>query len=150
MKKKDMLNKFEQVVIAVLIFMMCIVITFSILDIALSLYKQFLQPPFLLLDVNRLLDTFGLFLLVLIGLELLETVKSYFLERIIHVQYIFLVAMIAVARKVTIFDVKESGPIPLAAMGFTILSLSGAYYLFKRANESKNKAIISKEVPAGE
>lgn len=135
---KAMLNIFERIVIGVLVVLMCIVIAFSILDIAINLAQQFLHPPFLMLDVNRLLDTFGLFLLVLIGLELLETVKTYFLERTVHVQHIVLVAMIAVARKITILDVKDVGPLPLTAMGFVILALSAGYYLFQKTHKAEN------------
>jgi uncharacterized membrane protein (DUF373 family) len=134
---KKALNIFEKTVIGVLIVLMCVVIAFSIIDIAVNLVRQFRHPPFLLLDVNRLLDTFGLFLLVLIGLELLETVKTYFLERTVHVQYILLVAMIAVARKITILDVKDVGPLPLTAMGFVILALSAGYYLFQKTHAGK-------------
>ncbi len=131
------LNVFEKVVIGTLMVLMCVVITFSIIDIGVNMVRQFLRPPYLLLEVNNLLDTFGLFLLVLIGLELLETVKTYFLERTVHVQYILLVAMIAVARKLTILDVKEVGPLPLLAMGGAILALSASYYLFQRTHAEK-------------
>ena len=48
-----------------------------------------------------------MFLLVLIGVELLETVKMYLAKKTVHVEVVFTVAMIAIARKVIILDVKE-------------------------------------------
>ncbi|MFA7136156.1 MAG: phosphate-starvation-inducible PsiE family protein [Bacteroidales bacterium] len=57
-----------------------------------------------MIDANGLLDLFSLFLVLLIGLELLETVKAYFKEDIVHVEYIILVAIIALARKVIVWD----------------------------------------------
>ena len=44
----------------------------------------------------------GFFLLVLIGIELLETIKAYLLTNVIHVEIVLEVALIAIARKVII------------------------------------------------
>ena len=46
----------------------------------------------------------GAFLLVLIGVELLDTIKAYFRENAIHVEIVVLLAIIAVARKVILLD----------------------------------------------
>ncbi len=44
----------------------------------------------------------GYFLLVLIGIELLETLKAYFKKDVIHERVVLEVALIAMARKVII------------------------------------------------
>ena len=46
----------------------------------------------------------GGFLLVLIGIELLDTIKAYFRENTIHVEIVILLAIIAIARKVILLD----------------------------------------------
>jgi uncharacterized membrane protein (DUF373 family) len=51
-----------------------------------------------------LLDVFGYFLLVLIGVELLETLRSYMKKDAIHVRVVLEVALIAMARKAVIAE----------------------------------------------
>jgi uncharacterized membrane protein (DUF373 family) len=80
----------------------------------------------------KLLDVFGMFLLVLLGLELLETIKAYLIEHAIHVEIVMIVALIAIARKVIILDIKEVQWVALIAIGSVIIALSVGYYLISR------------------
>ena len=85
-----------------------------------------------LLDIDELLDLFGVFLLVLIGVELLETVKMYLIQKTVHVEVVFTVAMIAIARKVIILDVKVLSSLTLIGIGAIIIALSVGHYLLTR------------------
>jgi uncharacterized membrane protein (DUF373 family) len=124
---------FERIIIAGLILLMAVPVLFSALDLAWLLFEELIAPPRFRMNVNELLDTFGLFLLVLIGLELLDTFKAYLEEHVIHVEVVFMVAMIAIARKVIILDVKELPSATLLGIAAIIITLSSGYYLFKRA-----------------
>jgi uncharacterized membrane protein (DUF373 family) len=79
----------------------------------------------------------GGFLLVLIGVELLETIKAYFRENAIHVEIVVLLAIIAIARKVILLDpTGMSGTdygIELMGIGVIVVGLSGGYFLIKKA-----------------
>lgn len=57
-----------------------------------------------LLEIDELLELFGLFLLVLIGIELLHSIEVYIVRRELHVETVLTVAMIAVARKTIVFE----------------------------------------------
>ena len=124
---------FERIIISALILLMAITVLFSAVDLAWLLIKELIALPCFRMDVNHLLDTFGLFLLVLIGLELLDTFEAYLKEHVIHVEVVFMVAMIAIARKVIILDVKELPSATLLGIAAIVVTLSGGYYLFKRA-----------------
>jgi uncharacterized membrane protein (DUF373 family) len=130
---RNLLSWFERFVIAGLIILMAMTVLFSAVDLARLLFQELISPPLLLMDVNQLLDTFGLFLLVLIGLELLDTFKAYLAEHVIHVEVVFMVAMIAIARKVIILDVKELPSATLLGIASIIIALSAGYYLFRHA-----------------
>jgi uncharacterized membrane protein (DUF373 family) len=91
------------------------------------------SDPFDFLTVPELLGLFGAFLMVLIGLELLETVKVYAARRRVHVQAVLLVAMMAVLRKVITLDPKEMPAAGLLAVGALVLGLAGAYWLMRDA-----------------
>ena len=86
-----------------------------------------------MLEIDELLEIFGLFMLVLIGLELLDTIaKSYMGESTDHAQIVLAVAIIAIARKVIILDVKDLSGLALVGIAAIILALSIGYYLIKK------------------
>jgi uncharacterized membrane protein (DUF373 family) len=128
----DVLRKYEKVVLVALVFMMGIVVFLSTLELGWILIQDIVTPPVVLLDIDELLDVFGFFLLVLIGIELLETIKTYFVEHVIHAEVVIEVAMIAIARKVIILDVKELPSLTLLGIAAIIITLAVAYWVVKR------------------
>ncbi|HCT71914.1 MAG TPA: hypothetical protein DF409_13985 [Bacteroidales bacterium] len=87
----------------------------------------------MLIDLDALMDLFGLFLLVLIGIELLDTIKIYLRDNVVHVEVVVLVAIIALARKVVVLKVEElSGDLILGIAGL-IVALGVTYYLIKKS-----------------
>jgi len=122
-------------VLMVMTFVLVGVMTIEILYgfLAFILPEGALSAPEVLLSEADLLRVLGLFLSVLIALELIETVEVYFHEHAIHVEIVVLVAVIALARKVIILDLKAYEPPVLIALGFLILVLGATYYLVRRA-----------------
>jgi uncharacterized membrane protein (DUF373 family) len=129
------LDTFHKIIIAVLIALMALVVMLATLELVYIITLDILSPPFILLDANELLNIFGYFLLILIGIELLETFSIYLHERAINVQVVLLVAMIALARKVIILDAKEMQSLTLVGIGFIILALAAGYYLVKKSQD---------------
>ena len=70
------IEKFERIINVVLLVMLAIVVLLATIDLGWIILKDIMTPPVLLLDVDELLELFGAFLLVMIGLELLDTVKN--------------------------------------------------------------------------
>jgi uncharacterized membrane protein (DUF373 family) len=126
------LEKIEFIVIRALVVMMALVVLFASLDLAWIIFQDLIVPPYLLFDVNRLLEVFGMFLLVLIGIELLESIRTYLDHKLIHVEIVMTVALIAIARKVIILDVKELDGLKLIGIGVIIIALAGGYVFIKR------------------
>jgi uncharacterized membrane protein (DUF373 family) len=80
----------------------------STIELAWIIIKDIITPPVFLLEIDELLEIFGLFMLVLIGIELLDTIaKTYMSESTDHAQIVMAVAIIAIDRKVIILDVKD-------------------------------------------
>lgn len=124
---RNHIQRFERLITTLLIGMMATVVLLSVIDLAWLLIKDIITPPILLLEVNELLDLFGLFLLVMIGIELLETLRTYVREREIRAEVIILVALIALARKVVTLDIKALPSLSLLGMAAIIVSLGIAY-----------------------
>lgn len=129
------LDTFQKTIIAVLTALMAIVVMLATLELVYIMALDILSPPFILLDANDLLNVFGYFLLILIGIELLETFRIYLKEHAINVQVVFLVAMIALARKVIILDANEMQSLTIVGIGFIILALAAGYYLVKKSQD---------------
>jgi uncharacterized membrane protein (DUF373 family) len=112
---------------------MAFVLLLSTVELAWVIIKDIITPPILLLEIDELLEIFGLFMLVLIGIELLETIaKTYMAESVDHAQIVMAVAIIAIARKVIILDVKDLSGLALVGIATIILALSIGYYLIKK------------------
>lgn len=134
----DYLKKIEKTIVVSLIIMMVIVLLLATIDLGVVIIKNIISPPIVLLDINELLDIFGLFMLVLIGIELLESVKTYIAKKEIHAEVVFAVALIAVARKVIILDVKELSSLTLLGIAAIVIALSVGYYLLKSSHHDNN------------
>jgi uncharacterized membrane protein (DUF373 family) len=78
---KDLLRKFERVVVLALLAMITGVVFLTTVELAYILIKDIVTPPVIILEIDEILDLFGLFLLVLIGVELMETIKTFSISR---------------------------------------------------------------------
>ena len=128
----SLIKKFERIIVTALIVMMGVTILLATVELGWLIIKDIITPPIILLEIHELLDIFGLFLLVLLGIELISTLKTYLIENAIHVEVVFAVALIAIGRKVIILDIKEISSLSLLGIAAIIISLSVGYFLVNR------------------
>jgi uncharacterized membrane protein (DUF373 family) len=127
----------ENLVSKILSAALIIVILVSIVDLIVILARDLLKPGATGFFNKTLIDIFGLFLNILIALELLENITAYLRKHIVQVELVVVTALIAVARKIIIFDTKTFDSGDLIALGVAILALSISYWLIKLVNPSK-------------
>ena len=130
---KSIVYKFEFFIVLALLLMMMIALLASTIELGFILVQQLLEPPTLLLDVKEMLTVFSFFLMVLIGLELVESIKMYLEDDVIHVEVVVLVAIIAVARKIIVIDYYSVSYEILLSIAALMIVLSAGYFLLKRA-----------------
>ncbi len=70
------IEKFERVINIALLLMLALVVLLATIDLGWIIVRDILTPPVILLEIEELLELFGAFLLVMIGVELLNTVKT--------------------------------------------------------------------------
>jgi uncharacterized membrane protein (DUF373 family) len=133
------MDRFKRVLVIAITIMMGLVLLLAVIELGVILAKDIFTPPVFFLEVTELLELFGLFLLVLIGIELFETMEIYIRENVVHTEVVFAVALIAVARKVIILDVKRAESTSLVGVAAIILALSVGYYLILRAKGLKKR-----------
>ena len=133
----EIVNKFEKAVYAVLMIMLMIVLIAALLELVATMYDTLWEHTRYILNPTEMISVLGGFLLVLIGVELLDTIKAYFIENTIHVEIIILLAIIAMARKVILLDPTAMEPFAfgfeLMGIGVIVVGLSAGYYLIKKA-----------------
>ncbi len=100
----EIVNKFEKIVYMALMALLMVVLAASLIELVWYMYQSLTNDPLYLLETHELITVLGAFLLVLIGVELLDTIKAYFSENTIHVEIVVLLAIIAIARKVILLD----------------------------------------------
>ncbi len=127
------LEKFERLIVLTLMGFMMIAVFLATIEVGVILWQQMLKPPFMLLDVQEMMEVFGFILMVIIGLELLETIKAYLSSHEIHVEIVLLVALVAVARKVIILDYKTITPDMMIAVAALVISMSAGFFIVRRA-----------------
>lgn len=134
----EYINKFERGVYYVLMVMLAAVIFFGVIELFVILIGALFTDISFRLANHEILQIFGYFLLILIGIELLETIKAYLIKNEIHVEIIVLVAIIAVARKIILLDpFTDVGAMlnstAMIALGVVVVALSASYYLIRKS-----------------
>jgi uncharacterized membrane protein (DUF373 family) len=125
-------RRFEDGAVLVLMGLLMVVVAMSTIELGWILVSDVTTLGGRLLDVEEMLGLFGYFLLVLVGLELLTTMKSYLSDRVIHVEVVLEVSLIAVAQKIIILDTKVGGP-TLVGLAGLVMALALAFWVVRVA-----------------
>jgi uncharacterized membrane protein (DUF373 family) len=85
-----------------------------------------------------LFELFGLFLNVLIALEILENITAYLRKYVIQIELVLVTSLTAVARKIIILDLEKKSSSDLIALAVAVFSLSVGYAIVRQANKDRN------------
>jgi uncharacterized membrane protein (DUF373 family) len=130
------ISKIENIVSKILAIALIFVIFAALFDlIKLLTYDLFYTEPRGSFTAP-LLKIFGMFLNVLIALELMENVTAYLRQHVVQLELVIITALTAVARKIVIFDSKSEGD--LSGLAIAVLSLSISYWIVRTQNNSRN------------
>jgi uncharacterized membrane protein (DUF373 family) len=127
----------EKAIINVLILMMTFILILATFELGYNIILSLIESNYLLIDLDVMMDLFGAFLLVLIGIELLDTIKVYLRDNQVHVEVVVLVAIIALARKIVVLKVESLNGLNIIGIGILIIALAIAYFLIKKAGLMK-------------
>jgi len=127
------ISRVQKLAVVALSAMLVVVMLLSTVHLGVLIGEQILKPPRWLIPVQGLLEIFGYFLLVLIGVELLETLKAYLRKDVIHVRVVLEVALMAMARKVIIQEPNAVSGATSFGIAALILALAIAFYFERLA-----------------
>ena len=138
----EIFARVEKVIAVVLLVLMGFVVIAGALEVAYVVFTELLEPPGFFLGVEDLFDIFGLFLMVLIGLELMTSIEMYLRDSMIHAEVMFLVALTGIVTPAfarpgaSILYAKLIDPLTVFAIAALVIALSAGYYLIKSRNGS--------------
>jgi uncharacterized membrane protein (DUF373 family) len=132
------LERIEVIVSKILSLFMIVVIGVSIWHLGLYLFQA------LFTETNdsftkTLFRIFGLFLNVLIALEILENITAYLKKHVIQLELVIVTSLIAVARKIIILDLEKTTELGIIALASAILALSISYWVIRNVNSKEPK-----------
>ncbi len=132
MSAAKIIGTFQRYILSTLLIVMGVVIVASSIELVIVVVQELSSPP-LLLDLGEITKIGGLFLTVLITVELFGILEVMLLESTVHVEFVVAVALIAAAREVLVLEFTSVAPMTLVGLAALILALGAGYYLIKRA-----------------
>jgi uncharacterized membrane protein (DUF373 family) len=130
------IDAFETLISKVLAIGMVFVISIGIFDVGRVLIQDLLVDPRLFLD-RTLLDLLGLFLTLLIAVEILQNITAYLQKHTVQLELVIVTSLTAVARKIILLDLDKIDGLELIGLGITIFTLSISYWVVKATKHEK-------------
>jgi uncharacterized membrane protein (DUF373 family) len=124
------LKIFENMLSKVLSLFMIAVILVSVVDLGIVLGQGLLDPPNDFLG-RTLIQFFGLFLNILIALEILENITAYLRKHVVQVELVIVTSITAVARKIIILDFSKTTGVDLIGLALATFALSISYWIVR-------------------
>ena len=128
----NILHQIIRAAVRVLAVLMVFTILWGVVDVVYIIYHKLISPSFTTFTIRDIVSTFGAFLAVLIAIEIFINITLYIRKDVIHIKLVVATALMAIARKVIIFDFKEITPPYVFATAAVVLALGITYWLIER------------------
>ncbi|MDY7021443.1 MAG: phosphate-starvation-inducible PsiE family protein [Cyanobacteriota bacterium] len=129
----EFLEQIEVIISKILSLAMVALIISATGHLLVFLFKELLFDPDLIFK-KTLFEIFGLFLNLLIALELLENISAYLRKHVIQVELVIVTSLIAVARKIILFNLDKQGGVELMGLAIALFALAISYWIIRRTN----------------
>lgn len=125
------------IVTALQVLVVCLTVAATVVLFVLfanNLIAEFTQIETTSQLLSAMQKSFAGILIVVLGLELLETLKTYFVDHHVKIEVIMVVALIAVGRHVIQADLEHTPGLTLIGISSIIVALSVGYFLIKKTH----------------
>jgi uncharacterized membrane protein (DUF373 family) len=128
----QVLHQTIRAAVKVLAVLMVFTILWGVVDVVYIIYQKLVFPSFSTFTIRDIVNTFGAFLAVLIAIEIFINITLYIRKDVIHIKLVVATALMAISRKVIIFDFKEITPPYIFGTAAVVLALGITYWLIER------------------
>ncbi|WNM58090.1 BLUF domain-containing protein [Candidatus Nitrospira allomarina] len=128
--------------VKVLAVLMVFTILWGVVDVVYILYQQLVAPTFTTFTIRDIVPIFSSSLAPIIAIAIFMNITLYIRQDVIHIKLVLATALMAITRKVIIFDFKEITPPYIFGTAAVVLALGTTYWLIERRltwSESNNR-----------
>lgn len=129
-------EKIETILAKFLSLTMILIIIVATIDLVRVVITDIFSEPRMLLSIG-LFEFFGMFLNILIALEILENITAYLRKHVIQVELVIVTSLVAIARKIIILDLDKTPSLSIIGLGVAIFSLSISYLIIRVSNANR-------------
>jgi uncharacterized membrane protein (DUF373 family) len=126
----SLVSTIEVVVSKVLSIAMVLVLIGAVVNLIVYLSRELLIVPYGQFTTD-MISIFGLFLNILIALEILENITAYLRDHSIQMELVIATSLIAVARKIIVLDFDNTPGVKIIGLAVAILGLAISYWLIR-------------------
>jgi uncharacterized membrane protein (DUF373 family) len=112
--------------------LMMLTVLWCVVDVIVVIYTEILSHPITSLGKSEILHVFGSFMLVLIAVEIFINITLYIRNDVIPVKMVVATALMAVARKIIVFDFHDVSAMHVIGTALLVMALGGSYWLLER------------------
>ena len=137
-KGRTIYEWFEQIVLSILVLIICLVIVYSLIIVAIKIFEDLVSGVGFI-ETVALKDTFGLILTVIILVEFNHSIVLVIRQRsgAIQVRIVVLITIIVLARKLVLLDYAAASVETLLGLGGLALALGGLYWLISDGEQRR-------------
>ena len=121
----------QRIVVVLVLVLVLALLGVMIARLGWLLGVELLGTPIAELTADQFLSLFSFMLLVLIGVELVEAVQLFLSDAHVHVEFLILIALTAICRKILILDPTKASALTLVGIAALVVALAGAYFLIR-------------------
>ena len=132
-----LMRVFERGILHVAQVLLMLVIFIAVIELwylfALAIRERLQEIETIPMLMDAIQRAFSGILLIVLGLELLETLRVYFTDHRVRLELVIVVALIAVSRHVINLDFEHLSGAAIAGIAALIVALTAGYYLVRKA-----------------
>jgi uncharacterized membrane protein (DUF373 family) len=103
------------------------------------------DPDLVIVDKQSTLQFLGYFLLIIICIELMDTLITYAKRQVVKVETVILVAITAAARELIVQDYEKVDPLLLIGIGAILVASAATYFMVRKARIDSHLAGLDHE-----
>jgi uncharacterized membrane protein (DUF373 family) len=118
--------------VKVLALLMMLTVLWCVVDVVVVIYHELFTQPIETLGKSEILHVFGSFMIVLIAVEIFINITLYIRNNVIPIKMVVATALMAVARKIIVFDFHDVSAMHVIGTALLVVGLGGSYWLLER------------------
>lgn len=133
----NIVDRVERIALQILMLMLLLSVVLGTVQLGHVIVAEILEAPYYLVESKVLFKSFSLFLVILIGMELLRLVKHSIASRDIDLRLVLEVAVIALCNKIITIDIQNVTWGVMLGIAGILVAVAAVYFVVMRCRNSE-------------